>query len=764
MHRFARALGHRVLLLLFASVWTSSALAAESLSPITVGDLLRFAVIGDPLTLDWNDDIGEPGIFSPDHSKVAVVVRGGDPQRETNDATLWLYDTSELMRNPKSIKLAEFSASGAYQPIALAHWLSDNQTLVFAGTRGPNVSQIYKVNTSTHALEQLTQFTKQLIWYDVSPSGARAVSFVEPAAVTASENPQCKQYGCRVESINLYEEQRGGSLGGALGTIHNLLGGESKPLISPESGDDALSSCDTKLAGGLSPDGRYGIRLCTLKAQRLPIWWGDYTMDSYLSVCMKYRNVRCWRRGVIIDLATNQAMQWSDAPLWHPANSAPPVWIDGGRRLVLPGTFESLTGVDHMERARRTRAYAVQILDPATGSITRIGRLDHKMARTSRASWDETRQVLTIWGHDLDGAPLPPVYFQREKSRWIALKAAPVRAARNIGDSLAVEQSLNDRPVLVSVDHETGLKKTILDPNSWLATRKVGHVEAVAWNTKAGQNWHGGLYYPADYVAGQRYPLVLQTHGFEPNQYSLHGWARNYAAQALAAHGIAVLQVSEDDHDADDTPAYWAVERAGYEGAIDYLDELGIIDRNRVGTVGFSATGPTTAYLFTHSDYPIAAAAFGDTAVYGWWYYMLTGGSQQKVAQFGTSPFGGGIVPWLEQSPTFNLDRVRTPLLMWTAEFVIDPWDLYAGLRSLGKPVELWNLPTGTHDIYQASQRLRMNQLLVDWFRFWLNEEEDDSPAKAAQYARWREFRRQQERLLAQPRPPLLKWTATALP
>jgi len=33
----------------------------------------------------------------------------------------------------------------------------------------------------------------------------------------------------------------------------------------------------------------------------------------------------------------------------------------------------------------------------------------------------------------------------------------------------------------------------------------------------------------------------------------------------------------------------------------------------------------------------------------------------------------------------------------------------------------------------------------VDWFRFWLQDYEDPDPAKAEQYARWRELRKLQE-------------------
>jgi hypothetical protein len=41
-------------------------------------------------------------------------------------------------------------------------------------------------------------------------------------------------------------------------------------------------------------------------------------------------------------------------------------------------------------------------------------------------------------------------------------------------------------------------------------------------------------------------------------------------------------------------------------------------------------------------------------------------------------------------------------------------------------------------------ERLVAQQGLVDWFLFWLKDEEDPDPAKAEQYARWRELRKMQ--------------------
>lgn len=72
-------------------------------------------------------------------------------------------------------------------------------------------------------------------------------------------------------------------------------------------------------------------------------------------------------------------------------------------------------------------------------------------------------------------------------------------------------------------------------------------------------------------------------------------------------------------------------------------------------------------------------------------------------------------------------------------------WEPYAALRYLNKPVDLIVLGEGTHVLTNPAQRMVSQGGTVDWFRFWLKEEEDPDPAKAEQYDRWRELRNLQQ-------------------
>lgn len=756
---------------LFAAATATLASAGpQAGTRISVQDLLRFNTIGDPGTLDWLEQAGEPTLPSPDGRRTLIVVRGGDPQRESNDARILLFDTSGNRRLPTPVELVHFSATGTTQPIAWVRWLNDSRTVVFAGSRDEEIPKVFSVDTRTLALTQLTHDAKPLSWYGVDGTGKRLVTLYVRGILPPDEDPRCRLYGCLVpEHLPIWEAEAGGQNRFTSGSIYDAGADSPRALVQPEDTDSTLNFCDSEMAGGISPDGRYAVRYCRLHSRFVPRWWGDYTMSMNFRNCIDSGNPRCWRRGFLLDLDNNTAIPWTAAPQAH-ITLVKPIWIDGGRQIILPAAFEPLEGVEMHERARRASRYVVQLLDPAKGQTELIARLPGTFAGIQAASWDARSETLRIEGIDADYSALPAVYYKRRGAAWSQIPApqkSPIAGSQIV---LRVHESLTQRPVVSAVDPATGKESEIYDPNPWLSHRNAGRMELIRWATRSGRTWEGVLYYPPDFERGRRYPLVMQTHGFDARRYSLAGISRNFPGAALAAQGMYVLQLAESVVAEDQTPLYWEASRAGLEAAIDHLSDLGLIDRERVGTIGWSDTGNSTSYLFTHSDYPIAAAAFTSSAAEGWLLFMKDGGSRTTSPRFGTQPFGAGLIPWLEQSPTFNIERVRSPFLILADAGLLGGWDWFVGLQSLGKPVEFWRFPTGAHDVVQASQRLRMSQLLVDWFRYWLQAEQrteayvhrDDTPETLAQqYVRWGRLRAQQQEVLRSPRPPLLKWSAT---
>jgi len=108
----------------------------------------------------------------------------------------------------------------------------------------------------------------------------------------------------------------------------------------------------------------------------------------------------------------------------------------------------------------------------------------------------------------------------------------------------------------------------------------------------------------------------------------------------------------------------------------------------------------------------------------------------------------------MKNSPGFNLDKVQTPVrLVALGNFsIFSQWEWYVGLTFQKKPVDFVLIPHGTHLGGMVSERILEQQGLVDWFCFWLKNEEDPDPAKSDQYSRWRIFRGQQASMSAGPK------------
>ena len=76
---------------------------------------------------------------------------------------------------------------------------------------------------------------------------------------------------------------------------------------------------------------------------------------------------------------------------------------------------------------------------------------------------------------------------------------------------------------------------------------------------------------------------------------------------------------------------------------------------------------------------------------------------------------------------------------------VLSEWEWFAALRRLNKPVEMVVVEEDDHVLQKPWNRIISQQGNVDWFRFWLKGDEDANPAKADQYAHWRQLREQND-------------------
>ncbi len=164
--------------------------------------------------------------------------------------------------------------------------------------------------------------------------------------------------------------------------------------------------------------------------------------------------------------------------------------------------------------------------------------------------------------------------------------------------------------------------------------------------------------------------------------------------------------------------------------------------------IGFSRTCFYVMETLTKGPLHLKAASITAGWMSTYLQYMLNPErfSTEANVMMGAPPFGDGLQQWIKRSPGFSLDKITAPLSV-VAEGPTDllfMWEPYAGLHYLHKAVDLVMLNSDEHVLTNPAVRMASQGGSVDWFRFWLKDEEDPDPAKANQYARWHELRKLQ--------------------
>jgi dipeptidyl aminopeptidase/acylaminoacyl peptidase len=662
------------------------------------------------------DSKGRVAQFSPDGKQFVIVLRKGDIEQNTNEFSLLLYRTADTFRSPKPDILLKMSSSSNRDAISQVRWLSDSQTILFVGENPGEISQVHQLDVRRGQLIRRTSSLVPVTDYDCTPDG-RSLLFEADTPHNVSPGPSEEQV--RRSGIVITDQ-----------TLQNLLAGRygqpnwGQQLFLQEEGRPPLSlpipEGNYVLNAGalsLSPDGKHALVRANLMVKALSSNWADYDYGNHSAYIHRFFDLPMGATPtplatfLLVDTATR-----SVKPLWNAPvlGSIPVAWSQDGNSLYLAEAKLPLEGVSAEERKlRQQESYDVVV------SLV-------------------SRQYRKISKEEFPNTEIPAM-------RW----------------QVTMEEDANTPPRVFVFDPETGQKALLLDLNPQFSDLDLGRVETVEW-TVDGVSLIGGLYLPPDYVPGRKYPLIIQTHGFSPERFSMDGaieWSSGFAARALAANGFLVLQEQNFknpyDHDHyKDTNKFGRTDGQkgrnlnvrGIEAAVEDLEERGLIDKNRIGIVGFSRSVSFVGYLLTHSTKHFAAASLVD-GVYGGYFQELAYPQfayDKDETNGGATPFGEGLKTWLKESPSFSLGKVNTPLrlvALGKSTDVSELWEWFAALSLQKKPVDYVLLPDAAHMVVKPWERIVAQQGLVDWFRFWLKNEEDHEQTKSGQYSRWRKLR-----------------------
>jgi len=370
------------------------------------------------------------------------------------------------------------------------------------------------------------------------------------------------------------------------------------------------------------------------------------------------------------------------------------------------------------------------------------GRLGSRMPGLAAIyAWNPNRNLVRLI-HDSHGR-----LYNLDAASGLRLVSGPM-----VGPEIVVAFSGADQPPeLVAIDLASGVLRVLFDPNAELRALTRGRAAWHTWTNSSAYPGRGIIILPDDYQPGLRYPAVITSYtcgdGF------LRGGGADDAPEFVAAHqGFIAICVDVTVPDIlvreSDPSRIYAIMCDIFSGLIEDLTKSGMIDPTRVGLSGHSLGANAGAYCISHSSaFAAAALRHGSVIERAMWDLFEASSRSQRPKDtykaFGMpDPRKDPTGKWEEMSVANKAARINTPTLIQADDTeYIGALPLWNAMREVGKPVEMYVFPKETHVLIQPIHRLVNYERQLDWFRFWLKQEEDPAPSKRDQYLRWNRLR-----------------------
>lgn len=280
-----------------------------------------------------------------------------------------------------------------------------------------------------------------------------------------------------------------------------------------------------------------------------------------------------------------------------------------------------------------------------------------------------------------------------------------------------------------------GQWKKLTDSNPQFKKISLGHTEAIQWKSTDGTMVEGVLVKPLGYEPGKRYPLIVQIHG-GPAAASLLNFNVGYGnyPHIFAAAGYACLLPNY--RGSTNYGEKFRMEiggdyfRQAYDDimtGVDHLINIGLVDGDKLGVMGWSAGGHWSNWILTHTD-RFKAISSGAGAVNWISMYAQSDIQRNREFYFAGKPYDNHDHYW-DVSPLKYIKNAKTPTLIHVVDG--DPRvprpqsdELHMALVKLGVPTEYFVYPGNTHGITDIRNQLVKMVSEFNWMEKWIKGKE----------------------------------------
>jgi dipeptidyl aminopeptidase/acylaminoacyl peptidase len=633
--------------------------------------------------------------ISPDGQHVVYELTRTNWEDNSFERDLWMVDTAtgeghQLTASKKSSSNPKWSPDGKW--IA---FLSDRPGQISGTPEGKK--QIYVMAADGGEARQLTKVETGVNIFDWSADSKRM-------AFTA-DDPETKAMKDRKEKYGEYEVVHADYSMAHLWTLE-IPSGESASLPEPKRLTEGASFTVGEFTW--SPD---GTRIA-FSGQRDPDLISSETADVYV-VTLSGAKVK----KIVSTPGPDRNPQWSpdgkqiafetsagSKYFFYTNMKIAVVDADGGTPRVLTEAFDEDPGLigwaaDGIYFAAEQKAYAHLFrLDPETKGVEKLSAPDHLAAFSFSFTRDYKRVAFRA-------------ALENEYAEIFTSNVAPWQAKKltTLGGQLK---------------------------NFRLAKREV-----ISWKSTDGAVIEGVLYQPPDFDPRKKYPLLVVIHGGPTGvDQPIVNADRYYPVERFIAKGALILRPNYRG-----SAGYGEKFRAlnvrnlgvgDYADVISGVDSLiakGFVDKDRVGSMGWSEGGYISAFITASSD-RFKAVSVG-AGISDWMtYYVNTDITPFTPQYLHATPWDDPEI-YKKTSPITYIAKAKTPTLIQHGENdrrvpIPNGYELRQALEDHGVPVKMVVYKGFGHGITKPKQQRAVMEENEKWFAKYIwNEEPAPAPA-----------------------------------
>ena len=439
-----------------------------------------------------------------------------------------------------------------------------------------------------------------------------------------------------------------------------------------------------------------------------------------------------------------------DQVLRQPSDGIPhPLWDELNDRPMLPNPYGAAGWVEDDEALWIYDRYDIWSLDP-TGKNGPVnvtqgqGRRHQRELRLAELNWNDAayaipkRQEVLLNSYHEETKEYGIYALGSRRNALVRRVEGPYRyhrvqkAPESTRSVVFVRESFEESPNLYGTAWDFADVKKLTNLNPQQAELLWGTAELMHFTSLQGDALDGVLYKPANFDPSKQYPMIVYFYERLSQTMYAHMNPRPSSSTInipwAVSNGYLVLvpdityQIGAPGPSAYDciVPATQAVIAQGF------------VKEDAIGLQGQSWGGYQTAYLVTRTNLYACASAgaivSNMTSAYGGirWGSGLSRAFQYEHTQ---SRLGGSLWEspreYIENSPLFFADRVRTPLLlMHNDEDSAVPWyqgiEMFNALRRLNQPVWMLVYNGEPHNLRQWRNRMDLSMRMGQFFDVYL--------------------------------------------